>query len=168
MNEPDQSNGSDRRKITLERSYRASLDQVWSLWTTKEGIESWWGPNGFTVSVRQIDLRAGGELRYTMTATAPEQVAFMQQAGMPIATDSIIVYTEIEPMRRLGYRSVADFIPDIPPYDVATSVTLEPEPDGVRMVLTFDAMHDAQWTERAVMGHESELSRLDNILNATA
>jgi uncharacterized protein YndB with AHSA1/START domain len=139
---------------------------VWNLWTTKEGIEAWWGPDGFTVTVRQLDLRVGGELRYTMTATGPEQVAFMQQAGMPIATDSTIVYTEIEPMRRLGYKGVADFIPDIPPYVVATVVVLEPMPGGVRMVLTFDAMHDDQWTERAVMGHESELSRLDKILHA--
>jgi hypothetical protein len=35
------------------------------------------------------------------------------------------------------------------------------------MVLTFDAMHDAEWTERSVAGHESELGRLDRILAAS-
>jgi hypothetical protein len=68
-------------------------------------------------------------------------------------------------MRRLGYKSLADFIPGTEPYEVATSVTIDPSPDGVRMVLTFDAMHDEQWTERAVSGHEGELSKLDKILN---
>ena len=33
------------------------------------------------------------------------------------------------------------------------------------MVLTFDAMHDEQWTARAVAGHESELGKLDKILS---
>ena len=31
-------------RITIERTYRASVEDVWDLWTTKEGIESWWGP----------------------------------------------------------------------------------------------------------------------------
>ena len=89
----------------------------------------------------------------------------MKRAGMPIATDVSIVYTDIEPMRRLGYKSLADFIPGTATYEIATSVALDPRPDGVRMVLTFDAMHDEQWTERAVAGHESELGKLDRILN---
>ena len=31
----------------------------------------------------------------------------MKQAGMPIATDVSIIYTEVEPQRRLGYTSLA-------------------------------------------------------------
>ena len=38
--------------------------------TTKDGIESWWGPGGFTVKVRKLDLRSGGELHYAMIAIA--------------------------------------------------------------------------------------------------
>lgn len=37
------------RKIVIERKYAASIEDVWELWTTKEGIESWWGPDGFSV-----------------------------------------------------------------------------------------------------------------------
>jgi len=154
----------ERRRIRLERHYRATIEEVWNLWTTRTGIESWWGPEGFTVTVQLLDLHVGGELKYTMTATAPEQVAFMKQAGMPLSTEVSITFTEIEPMRRLGYMSLADFVPDTPPYEVATTVSLSQEPTGVLMELTFDAMHDEQWTERAVMGHESELDRLGRIL----
>jgi uncharacterized protein YndB with AHSA1/START domain len=156
-------NGRGRR-ITLERHYLATLQEVWDLWTTKDGIESWWGPEGFSVNVRRLNLQIGGELLYTMTATAPAQVEFMQGAGMPIATDVSLVYTDIEPFRRLCYTSRADFIPGIEPYDIATTVSCETSADGVHMVLTFDAMHDDVWTERAVMGHEGELSRLDKLL----
>ena len=31
---------------TLERVYRADVQDVWDLWTTKDGIESWWGSGG--------------------------------------------------------------------------------------------------------------------------
>ena len=34
------------------------------------------------------------------------------------------------------------------------------------MVLTFDPMHDEQWTRRAVMGHESQLNKLDRVIAA--
>jgi uncharacterized protein YndB with AHSA1/START domain len=85
---------------------------------------------------------------------------------MPITTHSSITYTEVEPKHRLSYVMTADFIPDTPSYEVATTVSLDPQPDGVRMVLTFDAMHDEQWTERAVMGHEGELGKLEGVLNA--
>jgi len=165
MSENDTSKEGPRRTITMERSYSATVEAVWALWTTERGIEAWWGPDGFSVTVKHLDLRVGGELLYTMTATAPDQVDFMKQAGMPTATDVSIVYTAIEPRRRLGYKSLADFIPGTEPYEVETTVVLDPRPDGVRMVLTFDAMHDEQWTERAVAGHESELGKLDKILN---
>jgi hypothetical protein len=40
------SQGSPER-ITIERTYPASVEEVWELWTTKEGIEAWWAPDGF-------------------------------------------------------------------------------------------------------------------------
>lgn len=32
------------------------------------------------------------------------------------------------------------------------------------MVLTFDPMHDEQWTRQALMGHESQLGKLEMIV----
>lgn len=153
-----------KRKITLERTYNASIEDVWVLWTTKEGIESWWGPDGFTVKVRKLDLRPGGELHYAMTAVAPAQVGFMKKAGMPLTTEARLTYTEIVAPQRLAYTHLADFIPGIAPYGVATVVELHPTVKGVRLVLAFDAMHDDQWTQRAVMGWESELGKLAKVL----
>ena len=68
------------------------------------------------------------------------------------------------PQRRLAYRHHADFIPGVAPYDVATTVDLYPSGDNVRMVLAFDAMHDEQWTQRAVKGWESEFLKLAKVL----
>jgi hypothetical protein len=79
---------------------------------------------------------------------------------------SRLTYTEVVPPRRLAYSPTADFIPGVEPYEVPTTVKLEEGPDGVRMVLSFTAMHDEHWTNMAVMGWESELGRLEKLLKA--
>jgi uncharacterized protein YndB with AHSA1/START domain len=155
-----------RAQFTIERAYAATPEEAWALWTTKEGIESWWGPEGFDVTVLSLDLRAGGGLLYRMTATAPEQVAFMKKAGMPLSTDCRITYTDVSAPTRLAYTTLADFVPDVAPYEVATLVELKATADGVKLVITFDAMHDDVWTGRARAGHESQLSKLDAVMAA--
>jgi uncharacterized protein YndB with AHSA1/START domain len=153
------------RTITLERHYRTTADRVWDLWTTKPGLESWWGPAGFEVEVTKLELRQDGELVYIMRATAPDQVAFMKQAGMPLATTVTVTYTAVEPKHRLSYMSLTDFVPGVEPYAVNTTVELTVDGDGVRMVLTFDAMHDDEWTQRMTLGHEGQLTKLAAVLS---
>lgn len=153
-----------RARFSIERIYAASAGEVWALWTTPSGIESWWGPEGFEVKVASLDLRPGGDLIYSMTAVAPEQVAFMKRAGMPLTTQCRVTYTEVSPLRRLAYKTLADFVPGVAPYDVSTILELNGMSDGVRLVITFDAMHDDVWTSRARAGQESQLRKLDALL----
>ena len=153
-----------RPKLTLERSFRAPITDVWELWPTREGIESWWGPEGFTVRVRRLDLRPGGQLLYVMSATGAEQIDYMRKASMPITTEHSLTYSEVEPPRRLAYRHLADFIPGVEPFEVETVLELSEGGNLTTLALTFDAMHDDQWTRLAVMGHESELARLEQLI----
>ena len=153
-----------RRRITIERSFQAPVEEVWKLWTTKDGIESWWGPDGFAVKVHTIDVRRGGELLYDMTAIAPEQIEFLKKAGMPLTTPSRVTFVEVAPMKRLAFNQVADFIPGVKPYEVNHSVDFETSGLSVRMVLTMDAMHDDYWTKMATMGWENEFDRLGRLL----
>lgn len=155
-----------RPRLSLERTFRAPIDTVWELWTTAEGIEQWWGPEGFEVRVGSLDLRPGGRLTYSMSAVGAEEIDYMKKAGMPVSTNHSIVYLEVSPPRRLAYRTLADFIPGVEPYEVDTVVELS-EADGMtRLVITFDAMHDDHWTQLAKLGKESELERLERLLAA--
>ena len=159
-------NSAARAQFSIVRNYAASLEDVWTLWTTKSGIESWWGPEGFDVTVTSLDLRPGGQLVYLMTAVAPEQVAFMKIAGMPLTSECKVTYTEVSPMRRLAYKTLADFVPDVAPYEVGTVVDLKAVDGGVQLKIAFDAMHDEVWTQRARAGHESQLRKLDALMSA--
>jgi uncharacterized protein YndB with AHSA1/START domain len=157
---------SAKRTIPIERTYQASIEDVWEMWTTKEGIESWWGPDGFTVTVQKLELRVGGELDYTMTATATPQIEFMKRAGMPLANECHITFKEITPPRRLVYAHSVTFVPGVEPYSVDTVLELSASGPNVHLVLTIDAMHDDVWTERAVMGWKNELEKLAKRLSA--
>jgi hypothetical protein len=57
-------------------------------------------------------------------------------------------------------------VPGITPYEVATVVKLQATAGGVKLIVTFDGMHDDLWTERARAGHESQLRKLDGLLVA--
>ncbi len=157
-------NSRSDRKIVIERRYAASIEDVWDLWTTKEGIESWWGPNGFSVMVHELDLRAGGEMRYAMTAVDPAQVQFMKQAGMPLTTEAKLTYTAIVPGKSIAYAHRVDFVPGIEPYDIGNKVEFFAEGANVQMVLTLDPMHSDEWTQRSVMGMESQLGKLARVI----
>lgn len=157
-----------KEQITMERTFDATLREVWELWTTKEGIESWWGPDGFHVEVHAIDLRPGGLLLYAMVADRPETIAFMKEQGMPTSHEARITYREIIPLRRLAYVHLADFIPGVAAYDVETVVTLEQVGPKVKMTLRFDRMHDETWTQRAAAGWEMELNKLAKRLPPTS
>lgn len=155
------------QKIQIERTYPAAPEKIWELWTTAASIESWWAPDGFAVHVDVIDVRPGGGLTYTMTAVGPEQVAFMEGAGLPLSTTSHKTFTEVEPVRRLAYSTLADFIPGVEPYEFLTEVELRPTADGgTHVTMTADAMHDEEWTARLSAGRANEMDNLAAVVKA--
>ena len=152
----------------IERVVPARAEAVWDLWTTVDGIESWWAPEGFQVTVRSLDLRVGGELVYEMAAVGSEQVAFMESAGMPLSTVSRKTFTAIARPERLVYDSLVDFVPGVETYSFRTDVELEEEADGLRIVMRMQPLHDEEWTGRLVAGRTNELDNLARLVEARA
>jgi uncharacterized protein YndB with AHSA1/START domain len=148
-----------RQRFTLERHYAATLAELWELWTTKDGVESWWGPDGFRVEVHRIDVRPRGEMAYAMIAEGRDQIAFMESHGMPTRTEHVITYTEVAPQRRLGWTAPIDFT-EVPAYEVDNLVEMTATDGGVRLVMSFDAMHSDVWNGRMIAGWEMELDKL--------
>lgn len=154
-----------KKRISLKRSFQAPLDLVWDMWTTKEGIESWWGPPGFEVIVNQLELRVGGALEYVMSAVGAEQIAFMKQANQPLSMTLKARYTLVNPKRVAAWMNLADFIPGVEPYEVETRLELTPEgKDSTRVDLHLDAMHNEFYTQMAQQGWEAELGKLDEVI----
>ncbi|WP_341677062.1 SRPBCC family protein [Niveibacterium sp. SC-1] len=82
---------TSEREILIERLIDAPRELVFAAWTDAQHIDRWWGPAGFTNSTRHMDVRVGGEWRYTMHG--------------PDGTDypSLVRYLAVEPPGRLHY-----------------------------------------------------------------
>jgi len=156
--------GHDREAMRLERTYDAPAALVWEMWTTAAGLEEWFAPDGFETRVSELDLRPGGQLRYTMTATAPDQVAFMRETGNPLTIEVRKTFTETTPPTRLAYRSLIDFVPDQEPYEHLTTIDIEPAGDRTHLVMTADPLHDETWTQGYRAHRATELDNLDAAL----
>jgi uncharacterized protein YndB with AHSA1/START domain len=150
-----------KAKVKLERTYRAPAEELWALWTTKEGFESWWGPEGFRVEVHTLDAHVGGTLHYDMIADAPEQVAAMKQMGQPISHETRGKFSELRPFERLAITHSIDFLPGVEPYQSTILVEFAPAGPAVRMIVTLDPMHSDEFTKMSAEGFTSQLGKLD-------
>lgn len=151
----------DKAKVVVERTFRATLGEVWDLWTTKDGFESWWGPQGFRVDVHEIDARVGGALRYDMIAATPEMIAAMKEMGQPPSHATRSSFAELAPRSRIVLRNVIDFLPGVAPYESDIAVDFFPDGDHVRMVVTLDTLHSDEFTKMQKDGFTSQLTKLD-------
>ena len=145
----------------LERTYEAPAELIWELWTSAAGLEEWWGAEGFETRVSDIELQPGGQVRYTMTATGPDQVEFVRSLGMPLSSEFRRTFTEVAPPTRLAYLSLIDFVPDEDPYEHLTIVDIEPAGDRTHVVMTVDPLHDEAWTREYRAHRDNELDNLE-------
>jgi len=161
MIETQESGERNKAKVVIERTYRATIEDVWDLWTTKEGFESWWGPEGFRVEVQELDARAGGALLYEMIADAPEMIAAMKKMGQPPSHPTRSRFSEIERHKRIVITNVIDFLPGVPAYEADVIVDFSSANGSVHMVVTLSALHDDKTSAMQKQGFTSQLTKLD-------
>ena len=157
----DKNTSATRPKVVIERSFRARVEELWELWTTKKGFASWWGPAGFRVDVHVLEARVGGVLHYDMIADAPEMIEAMKRMGRPSSHGTRGKFVEIKPHKRLSITHIIDFLPGVKPYESTILVEFFPSGESVHMVITLDPMHDQEFTKMSTMGMTSQLTKLD-------
>lgn len=54
------------REIAATRVFDAPRDLVFQMWTDPTQIGRWWGPNGFTITIHEMNVRPGGAWRLIM------------------------------------------------------------------------------------------------------
>ena len=80
--------------IVIERIFDAPVDLIWQMWTQPEHFKNWYGPEGFTVPVAEMDMRVGGKHLFCMEIQTPNGNMRMWSTGE---------YTEVIPNQRLVY-----------------------------------------------------------------
>ncbi len=54
------------REQNISFTLDAPVELVWEVWTRPEHIQHWWGPNGFTNTIKKMEVQPGGEWIFTM------------------------------------------------------------------------------------------------------
>lgn len=153
--------GGGKPPIVFERSYRADAQELWELWTTKDGLESWWYPEGSRAEVRVLEARQGGRLHYDMIAHTPDMIEAMRQMGLPPSNAIRARFAEFRARERLTLVHMIDFLPGVKPFESTLTVEFFPSGDRVRMVVTLHQTHDEEFTQKQRLGFTSQLSNLD-------
>jgi uncharacterized protein YndB with AHSA1/START domain len=154
--------------ISFERVYEAAIEDVWALWTTKEGLEAWFAPEGMRFEVSVLEPWPGGAFDHVMIADGAEAIAYLKTNGLPTSTWTSGRFIEVEHHRRLRIRFDIDFVPGTDPYPYDMLVELHAEGAQVRMILTADRHPDPEMTRGAVAGLTSQLQRFALALAARA
>lgn len=56
------------REIVISRVIDAPRSLVYAAWTDPDQIQAWFGPEGFAIETKEIDLKPGGVWRFDMVA----------------------------------------------------------------------------------------------------
>lgn len=80
--------------VIVTRVFDAPIKDVWNAWVKPEKVKQWWGPNGFTCPVAEMDVRVGGTSLVCMRAPA-------EFGGMDMY--NTWTYTAIVPNERMEY-----------------------------------------------------------------
>lgn len=146
------------RELINTRFFKAPRELVFEAWTKPEHVAHWFGPNGFTLTTHQMDVRPGGMWQYIMHG--PDGTDY----------DNRVVYEEISRPERLVYLHGHD--KDNDPEAFHVTVTFGEEDGGtrltMRMVLATPEQREMVVGFGAVEGGNQTLSRLDAYLAAMA
>lgn len=127
--------------VVIERTFDAPVELIWQMWTNPEHFKNWYGPQGFTIPVADMDLRVSGKRLVCMSS--PDGSMKMWTIGE---------YTEITPNQRLVYtESPADENGNVVSpsamgmpegYPTTTEITVQLEDLGGRtkMIMTHAGM----------------------------
>ncbi|MFI5381028.1 MAG: SRPBCC domain-containing protein [Tepidisphaerales bacterium] len=89
----DATNAADREIVTT-RIYDAPRELVFDAWTDPKHVAHWWGPNGFTNTIHEMDVRPGGVWRFIMHG--PDGVDYQNKiVYLEIVKPELLVYDHV-------------------------------------------------------------------------
>jgi uncharacterized protein YndB with AHSA1/START domain len=80
--------------VVIERTFNAPVDFIWQMWTQPEHFQKWYGPQGFTVPVAEIDVRVGGKRLICMASPDGSMKMWTTGEYLEIVPNERLVYTE--------------------------------------------------------------------------
>jgi uncharacterized protein YndB with AHSA1/START domain len=123
--------------VVIERTFDASVNLIWQMWTDPEHFKKWYGPQGFTIPVAEMDLRVGGKRLICMVSPDGSMKMWTTGEYVEIVPKERVVYTE-SPADENGnvVSPTAMGMPEGYPTTTKVTVLLEEIDGRTKMVMT--------------------------------
>ncbi len=147
----------DRPEFILKRVFNAARDLVFKVWTQPQYVEQWWGVEGCTIIVCDLDVRTGGTFRIDMKTN--NGTVYVNRG----------VYVDVIANERIVHRDVRE--PDVAPgtLPVGIHTTTFEDIDGktlVTLTSRFETTDDRDLMVKfgVIHGIRQSLSRLEQLI----
>ena len=106
--------------LILTRVFRATRHAVFDAWTHPDQLAQWWGPDGYTLTSCELDLRRGGAMHFVVAGPDGKAYPFRGHILEAIAPARIIFTAELE---------------DAPGDLLLTVVSIDQHDEGTRLTI---------------------------------
>jgi uncharacterized protein YndB with AHSA1/START domain len=143
------------KNLIVTRQLNAPRELVFEAWTDPAHLAHWYGPNGFTITTHEIDVKAGGVWKFMMHG--PDGRDYPNK----------IIFSEVVKPEKLVYHHAGD--DDTEPVSFHVTVTFEVEEGKTRLTMNSD-FGSAEELERvdkeygAIEGGKQTITRLAEYL----
>ena len=150
--------GTEDREIVLTRLLNAPRELVFEAWTNPEHLVHWWGPNGFTITIKEMNVKPGGVWRFIMHG--PDGVDYPNK----------VVFSEVVKPERLMYSQGWDIENGPKPFeDFDVTITFEKEGNKTKITLktvlaSAEVLKKVVEQYGAIEGGKQTLNRLEAYL----
>jgi len=134
------------REIVASRVFDAPRELVWKAWSDPKHIVQWWGPQGFTTTMQEMDFRPGGAWRFIMHG--PDGTDYQNKS----------IYREIVKPERITYSHVSG-----PLFEATVTFTAQGDKTRIEVRMVFESAELREKVAKdfgAVEGLHQTLERL--------
>lgn len=136
------SDNTTTEAVVIERIIGAPVDVLWRMWTKPVDFQQWYGPQGASVPVAELDVRVGGQRLICMEMDTPDGTRQMWTVGehLEVVANKRLVYTESHSDEHGNVVEMPGGEGGDTPHSTKVIVTLEDLGDRTRMVLRHEGI----------------------------
>jgi uncharacterized protein YndB with AHSA1/START domain len=149
------STDTSNRELVMSRLFNAPRDLVFEVWTNPKHVIHWWGPNGFTNTIHEMDVRPGGKWRFIMHG--PDGVDYPNR----------IVFEQVVKPALLVFEHGADQDDDPGSFHVTVTFVEVGKKTEVTMKMVFKSKEEKDMVVEkygAIEGNKQTMNRLEEYL----
>jgi len=137
---------NNNKEIHSSRVITAPLNNTYNAFANPEHLKNWWGPNGFTNTIHEFDLRSGG--KWLLTMHGPEKGHYENSS----------IFQIVEPEVRVAWKRVSQPLFDM---EVAFEAISESQ-TKISFRMTFATAEECDKLRRFVVpNNEENFDRLE-------